>query len=60
MNPVHRVDDQTARIELTQGYAALVDQASLWLLLPYRWCVHKVRGKFIDVVKDRYNIHAEL
>jgi hypothetical protein len=45
MNPVHRVDEQTARIELTQGYAALVDQASLWLLLPYQWCVHQVRGK---------------
>src|SRR3954452_19657843 len=27
MKPVHRFDDQTARIELTQGYAALVDQA---------------------------------
>jgi hypothetical protein len=45
MNPVHPVDHQTARIELTQGYTALVDQASLWLLLPYRWCVHQVRGK---------------
>src|SRR3954453_18324261 len=45
MNPVHRVDEQTARIELTQGYAALVDQASLWLLLPYQWCVHKSKSK---------------
>jgi HNH endonuclease len=45
MNPVHRVDEQTARIELTQSYTTLVDQASLWLLLPYQWCVHQVGGK---------------
>jgi hypothetical protein len=31
-DPVHPVDDQTARIELTPDYAALVDQVSLWLL----------------------------
>jgi HNH endonuclease len=42
---VHLINETTARIELTQGYWALVDRDSLWLLLPYRWCVHKTKGK---------------
>lgn len=39
------MNESTSKLELTQGYWAIVDTAQLALLQRHNWCVHKTKGK---------------
>ncbi len=62
MKHVHLVDQDTSKIELTQGYWALVDTANLLLLTKYNWCVHKAKGRLYakTQIKGRHDLYAQV